>query len=124
MISLLVFEKARSIRHCSQLVGNQKISVERKYDREYCQVYMRFGIAGDSYITIFFKSGRNSTMDRKTLLSMIKRCLGVDTPDCRIRQQCILVGELLVWNDLTQEIMPFFKIQRYVTREGRYLGCD
>ena len=85
---------------------------------------MRLGTAGDGYITIFSKSGRNSTTDRKSLLPTIKRCLGVDTPDCRIRRQCILVGELLVWNDRTQEIMPFFKIRRYVTREGRYLGCD
>ena len=124
MISLPVFEKARSIRHCSQLVGNQEISVGRKYDGEYCQVHVRLGTAGDGYITIFSKSGRNSTTDRKSLLPTIKRCLGVDTPDCRIRRQCILVGELLVWDDRTQEIMPFLKIRRYVTREGHHLGCD
>ena len=35
-----------------------------------------------------------------------------------------MVGELLVWNDLAQEIMPFFKIRRYVTRARRRLGCD
>ena len=26
-------------------------------------------------------------------------------------------------NDHTQDIMPFYKIRRYVTREGRRLGC-
>jgi DNA ligase 4 len=124
MISLPVFEKARSIRHCCQLVGDGEISVERKYDREYCQVHVRAGTAGDSCVTIFSKSCRNSTIDRKPLLPTIKRCLSVDTPDCRIQRQCILVGELLVWNDRTEEIMPFFKIRRYVTREGHHLGCD
>lgn len=124
MISLPIFEKARSISHCSQLVGDQEISVERKYDGEYCQVHVRVGTAGDSSVTIFSKSGRNSTMDRKPLLPSIKSCLSVDTPDCKIQRQCILVGELLVWNDRTQEIMPFFKIRRHVTREGHHLGCD
>ena len=41
-----------------------------------------------------------------------------------MRRQCILVGELLVWSDLTREIMPFFVIRRYITRAGRRLGCD
>ena len=124
MISLPVFEKARSIRHCCQLVGDQEISVERKYDGEYCQVHVRTGTAGDSHVTIFSKSGRNSTMDRKPLLPMIAACLSMDTPDCRIQRQCILVGELLVWSDHMQEIMPFFKIRRHVSREGHQLGCD
>ncbi|KAK5080412.1 hypothetical protein LTR05_008661 [Lithohypha guttulata] len=34
-----------------------------------------------------------------------------------------MVGELLVWNDRIQAITPFYKIRRYVTREGRRLGC-
>ena len=45
------------------------------------------------------------------------------TPECRIRQQCILVGELVVWNDRVQDIMPFYKIRRYVCRVGQRLGC-
>ncbi|KAK5243792.1 hypothetical protein LTR11_011634 [Exophiala xenobiotica] len=60
MIALQAFDKARSIRHCCQLVG---------------------------------------------------------------REECVLVGELLVWNHQMGQIMPFYKIRRYVHREGRQLGC-
>jgi hypothetical protein len=88
------------------------------------QVHVRTGTAGDSHVTIFSKSGRNSTMDQEPLLPTITACLSMDTTDCRFQRQCNLVGELLVWSDHTQEIMPFFKIQRHVTREGRRLGCD
>jgi hypothetical protein len=55
MISLPAFEKARSIRHCCQLFGDGEISVERKYDGEYCQVHVRAGTAGDSYVTFLLQ---------------------------------------------------------------------
>lgn len=41
-----------------------------------------------------------------------------------MQRECILVGELVVWNVHFQDIMPFYKIRRYVAREGRRLGCD
>lgn len=42
---------------------------------------------------------------------------------CKVQTHYILVGELVVWSDHVQDIMPFYKIWRYVTREGRHLGC-
>jgi DNA ligase 4 len=33
-------DKARSVKHCSQLAGSRRISVERKYDGEYCQIHI------------------------------------------------------------------------------------
>jgi len=33
-------EKARSIEHCCQLAGPRRMSVERKYDGEYCQIHI------------------------------------------------------------------------------------
>ena len=33
-----------------------------------------------------------------------------------------LAGELLVWNDQEQQIIPFHRIRQYVTCEGRPLG--
>jgi DNA ligase-4 len=113
MISLPVFEKARSITHCCHLLGGQEVSVERKYDGEYCQVHVLSSSSGcESRVTIFSKSGRNSTVDRKLLLPTIRTCLDLDTPDCRVQRQCVLVGELLVWNDQQREIVPFYKIRR------------
>ncbi|KAK5332478.1 hypothetical protein LTR98_011400 [Exophiala xenobiotica] len=121
MIGLQEFEKARSIQHCCQLAGHKAINVERKYDGEYCQIHVS-RTNSQYHITIFSKSGRDSTMDRVGVHDAIKRCLGLDTSSCRFRDQCVLVGELLVWNDQMGEIMPFYKIRRYVSREGRQLG--
>jgi DNA ligase-4 len=72
---------------------------------------------------IVSKSGRDSTADRGSILPTVRQCLGVGKSRCKVRQHCILVGELVVWNDSVQDIMPFYKIRRYVTREGRRLGC-
>ena len=124
IVGLPTFDKARGINHCRQLVGSQEISVERKYDGEYCQVHVHVDQRGQHDITLFSKSGRESTKDREPTLSTIADCLQLNTADRRVRRQCILVGELLVWSDLTREIMPFFVIRRYVTRAGRHLGCD
>jgi DNA ligase 4 len=61
MVGLPVFEKARSIKHSCQLVGRKEVSVERKYDGEYCQVHVSLQADNNSTVTIFSKSGRNST---------------------------------------------------------------
>ncbi|KAK5216010.1 hypothetical protein LTR72_010984 [Exophiala xenobiotica] len=122
MIGLQEFEKARSIQHCRQLAGHKEIHVERKYDGEYCQIHVS-RTNSQHHIAIFSKSGRDSTMDRVGVHDAIKRCLGLGTSHCRFRDQCVLVGELLVWNDQMGQIMPFYKIRRYVSQGGRQLGC-
>ena len=66
IIALQPFQKARSLKHYRQLAGNKETSVERKYDGEYCQIHVWMA-GGDSRITIFSKSGRDSTKDRKGL---------------------------------------------------------
>ena len=76
MIGLPSFEKARSINHCCQLVRNQEVSVERKYDGEYCQIHV--GMMNlEAQIQIFTKSGRDSTDDRISIHSAIKQSLGI-----------------------------------------------
>lgn len=54
MIGLQPFQKARSLKHCCQLAGSKEVSVERKYDGEYCQIHVW-------NINIFSKSGRDLT---------------------------------------------------------------
>ncbi|KAK5188412.1 hypothetical protein LTR92_011531, partial [Exophiala xenobiotica] len=76
MIGLQGFEKARSIQHCCQLAGHKEINVERKYDGEYCQIHVS-RTNSQHHITIFSKSGRDSTMDRVGVHDAIKRCLGL-----------------------------------------------
>ena len=122
MVGLPVFENARSIKRCCQLVGHRKVSLERKYDGEYCQIHIQSRRTGYD-ISIFSKSGRNSTQDRIGLHESIKESLGLGTLRCKFQRQCILAGELLVRNDRDQQIMPFHRIRQYVTHEARRLGC-
>jgi len=123
MITRPKFEKARSIRHCCGLAGKRRLSVERKYDGEYCQVHINLS-AGDDCIKIFSKSGRDSTSDRIGLHEALKASLRLGEVDCVIKKCCILEGELLVWNDRHHRIEPFHKIRKYVQRSGRYIGTS
>ena len=122
MVSPPSFEKARSIEHCCQLVGKGRASVEQKYDGEYCQVHVSV-LAGTAELQIFSKTGRDSTKDRVDIHDAIKRCLRIDNTHSLVKKQYILVGELLVWNEQSQTIMPFYKIRTHVLRAGHRIGC-
>lgn len=115
------YEKARSSAHCCQLAGSRQMSVERKYDGEYCQVHIRLGTSGAD-IQIFSKNGRDSTRDRAGIHQAVRESLRIGQKGCRIKNQCILEGELLVWNNEAGSIEPFHKIRRHVQRAGRYIG--
>lgn len=124
-VSLPRMEKARSIKHGHFLMRGQEVSVERKYDGEYCQVHIwQDSHSRQPVIKLFSKSGRDSTVDRDPILTTIRQCLGAGRSADRVQKHCILVGELVVWNDLVRDIMPFYQIRRHVTRAGRRLGCQ
>ena len=111
MVGLPAFEKARSIEHCCQLVGKRSASVERKHDSEYCQIHVDIS-TGDFKIKIFSKSDRDSTADRIEIHDAIKKCLRTAASDSQVEQRCIIVGEILVWNERREAIKPFYKIQK------------
>jgi DNA ligase-4 len=96
------------------------MSVERKYDGEYCQIHINLSRASDS-IKIFSKSGKDSTIDRIGLHRALRDSLELDTADCGIKRLCILEGELLVWTDDDERIEPFHKIRKHVKRSGRLI---
>ncbi|KAK5936544.1 hypothetical protein PMZ80_011231 [Knufia obscura] len=124
-VSLPHFEKARSIKHGYSLMRGQEVSVERKYDGEYCQVHIwQDSNSRKPVIKLFSKSGRDSTIDRDPILPTIRQCLGASRMADRVQKHCVLVGELVVWSDVVRDIMPFHKIRRHVTRAGRRLGCQ
>ena len=50
-------------------------------------------------------------------------CLRINNTHSPVKQQYIFVGELLVWNEQSQTIMPFYKIRRHVLRAGHRIGC-
>jgi DNA ligase 4 len=63
MVTQATHAKARGITHCCQMAGSRRMSVERKYDGEYCQIHIDLSKDNDP-IRIFSKSGRDSTDDR------------------------------------------------------------
>ncbi|KFA48997.1 hypothetical protein S40293_09786 [Stachybotrys chartarum IBT 40293] len=122
MTARTTYEKARSIRHCCQLAGPRWMSVERKYDGEYCQIHIDLN-RPRAGIKIFSKSGRDSTSDRVGIHRALRDSLEIGTAGCKIKKRCILEGELLVWNDDKGRIEPFHRIRSHVKRSGRFLGA-
>ncbi|KAL9085624.1 MAG: hypothetical protein Q9165_007525 [Trypethelium subeluteriae] len=117
------FVKARSIQNCLNLMGRRRWSAERKYDGEYCEIHI--DTSNESRpIQIYSKSGKDSTEDRSAIHGTIRESLRLGKPECPIRSKCILLGELLLYNDATEEILEFAKIRNHVLRSGRFIGTE
>ncbi|KAK2858425.1 hypothetical protein FQN49_004751 [Arthroderma sp. PD_2] len=117
------YYKGRSLKHCCRMAGNRLMSVERKYDGEYCQVHIDLERRWDC-IRIFSKSGKESTVDRKGMHGAIRDSLKIRKPGCRFSKRCILEGELLVWSDIKHEILPFYHLRKHVMRAGTFIGTE
>ncbi|POR36037.1 DNA ligase 4 [Tolypocladium paradoxum] len=114
--------KARSMKHCVDM-GHGRMSVENKIDGEYCQIHV--DAANDPpRIQIFSKSGKDSTEDRQGLRGAILKSLRLGLPGSNIRKQCILEGELVVYSDLENKILPFHRIRNHVARRGRFMNTE
>ncbi|EER41028.1 ATP-dependent DNA ligase domain-containing protein [Histoplasma capsulatum H143] len=120
LVYLLTLE---GIKHCCKMAGKRTMSVERKYDGEYCQIHVDLS-KGSGCIQIFSKSGKNSTMDRVGIHSTVKECLRIGKVGCKISRNCILEGELLVWSDVESKILPFHKLRKHVIRSGSFIGTE
>ena len=121
MVGRATFLKGRGIKHAVGLCGRRTMSVERKYDGEYCQIHVNL-LKGACPIQIFSKTGKDATEDRKGVHEAIKNSLRLGTADCAFSQSCILEGELIAWSDREQKILPFHKIRKHVSRSGSFLG--
>ncbi|KAI1632046.1 hypothetical protein F4809DRAFT_629375 [Biscogniauxia mediterranea] len=113
--------KARSIHHCLKMGKGRDISCEQKLDGEYCQIHIDRS-KGFECIQIFSKSGKDSTMDREGLHGAIRDSLKLDSPDCPVKEGCILEGELVVYSTRDNKILPFHKIRKHVHRSGSFIG--
>ena len=111
------------VMHAVSMIDDRTMSVERKYDGEYCQIHVDLS-KGQDCIQIFSKSGKDSTEDRKGVVSSTKHGLRIGRNDCSFRQKCILEGELLVWSDKEMQILDFHKIRKHVSRSGSFLGNE
>ncbi|PTU21148.1 hypothetical protein P175DRAFT_0421149, partial [Aspergillus ochraceoroseus IBT 24754] len=117
------YYKARSIKHCCKMVGQRRMSVERKYDGEYCQIHVDLSKYPNS-IQLFSKSGKDSTADRSGIHQTIKNCLRIGKEGCKFRSRCILEAELVVWNDRQHRIMEFHKLRKFIARSGMFIGTE
>jgi len=115
--------KARSIKHCIQITGRRRMSVERKYDGEYCQIHIDF-TNKQTPIQIFSKSGKDSTSDRSGIMSIVEESLHIGSPQCKFTQRCILEGELVVWSDKRGDIADFHKLRKFLSRSGTFIGVE
>lgn len=115
------FHKAWSLKHCGQLVGNRAWAAEVKYDGEYCEVHINLE-NGTNNIKIFSKNGKDATADRAPLHATIRTALRIGRPDCIIKSNCIILGEMVLYSDKEKQIMPFSKIRKHITRSGSFIG--
>ncbi|KAL8906893.1 MAG: hypothetical protein Q9207_001748 [Kuettlingeria erythrocarpa] len=115
--------KGRSIKNVVHLAEGRKMSVERKYDGEYCQIHIDLAKTKDC-IQIFSKSGKDSTVDRRGLHDAIKQSLRIGNSDRKFRQKCILEGEMVVYSDKDNKVLEFHKIRKHVSRSGSWLGTE
>ncbi|KAK6372606.1 hypothetical protein LTR64_004524 [Lithohypha guttulata] len=116
-------DKARSIKHCVKMANSRVMSIERKYDGEYCQIHVDLS-KKSRCVQIFAKSGRDSTLDRLSLLGPIKAGLRIGKEDCKIRHRAILEGELLVYSRARRDILPFYHVRKHVLHGGRRIGTE
>ncbi|PYI05982.1 hypothetical protein BO78DRAFT_446000 [Aspergillus sclerotiicarbonarius CBS 121057] len=115
------YYKARSIKHCCRMIGNRRMSIERKYDGEYCQIHIDLSKRLNP-IQIFSKSGKDSTADRAGIHQAVSDSLKLGMPGCKISRRCILEGELLVWSDRHGKIVDFHKLRKFIARSGTFIG--
>lgn len=113
--------KGRSVQQVISMVTGRLMSIERKYDGEYCQVHVDLS-KRESPIQIFSKSGKDSTKDREKLHQSIIKSLRIGSHDCAFTKSCILEGEMVVWSDTGNNILPFCKLRKHVSRSGSFLG--
>lgn len=122
-VSRSTFCKARSIEQCLKIVNGEHWMIERKYDGEFCEIHIDLGKGAD-WLKIFSKSGKDSTLDRHSLKSIVKKSLAIDTPACKFKQHCIVLAEMVVFSETSKQILPFHKIRKHISRSGSYIGIS
>ncbi|KAM0818809.1 hypothetical protein AB5N19_04622 [Seiridium cardinale] len=116
------WHKARSLKHCADMVGKKEVSCEQKIDGEYCQIHIDLSKPSSQQIQIFSKSGRDSTKDRVKVHRAIVDSLKIGQKNCPLKKGCILEGELVIYSNRSHEILPFHEIRKHVSRSGSFLG--
>ena len=115
------FHKAWSFKNCIQLTKNLAWAAEVKYDGEYCEIHINLRNTSNN-IKIFSKNGKDATSDRQCLHDTIRTALRIGQPDCLLKQNCIILAEMVAYSDKEEKILPFSKIRKHISRSGSFLG--
>ncbi|KAL1752772.1 hypothetical protein FB107DRAFT_292876 [Schizophyllum commune] len=116
--------KLQGIRNAFNTFSSRssRVWVETKYDGERAQIHVQVETDGTSTITIFSKSGRNSTFDRIAVHWIVRQALGLRDPetgypgrdDCKVNKNVVLDAEMVAWD--TDHIDEFWRIRSLVER--------
>ncbi|KAH9840015.1 uncharacterized protein C8Q71DRAFT_745448 [Rhodofomes roseus] len=94
------------------LHSSKKVWAETKYDGERTQIHL--DIEGDRpRITIYSKSGRNSTFDRIAIHPLILEAIGFGTL-CKIKRSVVLEAEMVAYSDTLDRIDEFWRIRSLI----------
>ncbi|KAF2021088.1 hypothetical protein BU24DRAFT_438352 [Aaosphaeria arxii CBS 175.79] len=116
------FYKAWSFKHCFDMLNQQAWAAEIKYDGEYCEIHVNLDDE-KTPIQIFSKNGKDATNDRKALCRVIRSALRLGQTTCRIRRNCVILGEMVLYSDKERKILPFSKIRKHISRSGMTFGA-
>ncbi|KAI0332785.1 hypothetical protein GY45DRAFT_1273530 [Cubamyces sp. BRFM 1775] len=103
------------------LKGADKVWLETKYDGERAQIHVWFDENGAPRIRIFSKSGRDSTLDRAGIHSVIYDALGLTgiadehhTAEPSFRQSIVVEAEMVAFSEVLGRIDEFWRIRSLI----------
>ncbi|KAI9062683.1 hypothetical protein FKP32DRAFT_1652628 [Trametes sanguinea] len=109
------------------LEGAEKIWVETKYDGERAQIHVWLDEDSVPHIRIFSKSGRDSTLDRAGIHTVIYDALGIPHADpfvlegsnagpCQptFKHSIVVEAEMVAYSDVLERIDEFWRIRSLV----------
>ncbi|KAI0369767.1 hypothetical protein BV20DRAFT_1044223 [Pilatotrama ljubarskyi] len=109
------------------LASADKVWVETKYDGERAQIHVWLDDDGAPHIRIFSKSGRDSTLDRAGVHSVIYEALGLTDPHQQLDEEekspsselcfnksIIVEAEMVAYSDVLDRIDEFWRIRSLI----------
>lgn len=111
-IAIMECGRGKGIDHVAKELKGKISYVETKYDGERLQAH--YDASKEDLFQIFSKSGRNSTFNRR----LCQQQLHDSFRDSNIKN-CIIEGELLVYNEINNMIEPFGTVQDLGRKEFR-----
>ncbi|KAF8325927.1 hypothetical protein F5887DRAFT_1065164 [Amanita rubescens] len=118
-------QKGRSCLHAlSYFKQAKRVWVETKYDGERAQIHLEILPTGESKITIFSKSKRNSTQDREAIHGTIQRAVGMSgtQPTERFKCNIVLDAEMVACHG--NAIDEFWRIRDLLANEKSRASND